>query len=362
MSRIVMLADLDYFYAQVEERKDPSLKRRPVVVCVYSGRTEESGVVATANYIARAYGIKSGIPIVLAKKKLTGTDAAFIRMDHDLYKRASDKVMGILKENSGEFEQVGIDEAYIDVSNKVASFSEAADLARKIKAEIKEKESLTLSIGIGTNKVIAKIASDVNKPDGLTVVEVGESEKFLSGLPVGKLPGIGKKTTERMGELGIKTIGELAAYDQKTLVKEFGNALGNYFHKASNGEDEEPVQEKGESESISRIATLKRDTNNMVEVVEFSYRLCDEVIAKVRARGVIFKTVGIIAITTGLSIKMRNKSLSSPTDDLQLMKRTVKELFESHLEGNRQELRRVGVHVSGFKKREEGQSQLTGFM
>lgn len=357
-----MLADLDYFYAQVEERRNPSLRGRPVVVCVYSGRTEESGVVATANYAARSYGVRSGIPIAVAKKKLAGKDAVFIKMDHDYYKEVSAKVMEIIKRNSGEFEQVGIDEAYIEVSEKASSFSEATELARRIKAEVKEKESLTLSIGIGTNKVIAKIASEIHKPDGLTVIEDADSKKFLAALPVDKLPGVGKKTSERMSELGINRIGDLAAYDKKALVKEFGHALGNYFHKASNGEDESPVLERGESESISRIATLKVDTKNVADVVDFAYELCNDVIAKVRARGVLFKTVGIIAITTSLSIKIRNKSLSSPTDDLQIMKRTVKELFEMQMKASRQELRRVGVNVSGFKKREEGQSQLTGFM
>jgi DNA polymerase IV (DinB-like DNA polymerase) len=113
-----MLVDLDYFYAQVEERRDPSIKDKPVVVCVYSGRTEESGVVATANYIARKYGVNSGIPIVLAKKRLDGVDSVFIRMDHDYYKQVSDRIMVILKSGSDSFEQMGIDEAYLDISQR----------------------------------------------------------------------------------------------------------------------------------------------------------------------------------------------------------------------------------------------------
>ncbi len=362
MGRIVMLADLDYFYAQVEERRNPSLRGKPVVVCVYSGRTEDSGVVATANYLARDYGVRSGIPISLAKKRLAGIDARFLPMDHDFYKQASDRVMAILKRNADGFEQVGIDEAYLDVSARAASFPEAAALATRIKAEVRESEALTLSIGVGSNKVVAKIASDIKKPDGLTVVENKDTKAFLSPLLVDKLVGVGKKTSERMGQLGIRTIGDLAAFDRSALVEEFGRALGIYFHKASNGEDEEPVHERGESESISRIATLKEDTKDLAKVLEVAYKLCDEVMVKVRERGLLFRRVGIIAITTGLAIRMKDKSLTAPTDDLQLMRRAVKELLERHLEGDRQELRRVGVHVSGLAKRMEGQSQLTGFL
>jgi len=201
VGRIVMLADLDYFYAQVEERRDPSLIGRPVVVCVYSGRTEESGVVATANYSARGYGVRSGIPIALAKKRLAGTDARFLPMEHERYKQVSERVMAILKRNADEFEQVGIDEAYLDVSGRVANFQEAERLARKIKDEVWGSESLTLSIGVGSNKVIAKIAADMNKPNGLTVVDDKDSKAFLSPLPVESLVGVGKKTADRMGNL-----------------------------------------------------------------------------------------------------------------------------------------------------------------
>jgi len=362
VGRIVMLADLDYFYAQVEERRDPSLIGRPVVVCVYSGRTEDSGVVATANYVARGYGAKSGIPISLAKKRLAGTNAKFLPMDHDFYKQASDRVMAILKRNADEFEQVSIDEAYLDVSARATGFQEATTLARGIKDEVRASESLTLSIGVGPNKVIAKIASEMKKPDGLTIVKDGDTKAFLSPLPVERLVGIGKKTSERMGEMGIRTIGELAAFDQAVLVKEFGRALGAYFHKASNGEDEEPVHERGEKESISRIVTLKEDTKNPEKILDAAYRLCEETMVKVRDRRLLFRRVGIIAITTDLTIRMRDKSLTAPTDDLQIMKRTVRELLERYLAGNRQELRRVGVHVSGLVRRTEGQSQLTGFL
>ncbi len=362
VGRIVMLADLDYFYAQVEERRDRSLIGRPVVVCVYSGRTEESGVVATANYSARGYGVRSGIPIALAKKRLLGTEARFLPMDHEFYKQVSERVMAILKRNVDGFEQVGIDEAYLDVSNRVANFQEAEKLARKIKDEVWGSESLTLSIGVGPNKVIAKIAADINKPNGLTVVDEEDSKAFLSPLPVESLVGVGRKTAERMGQLGIRTVGELAAFDETTLINEFGRALGAYFHRAANGEDEEAVQERGENESISRMVTLKEDTNDPKKVLEAAYMLCEDVVSKARERGLLFRRVGIIAVTTDLTIRMREKSLTAPTDDMQTVKRAVKEILEKHLGGNRQELRRVGVHISGFVRRMKGQSQLTTFI
>ena len=360
-ARVIMLADLDYFYAQVEERKNPSLIGKPVVVCVYSGRTEDSGVVATANYAARKYGVKSGIPITLAKKRLLGIEAVFIAMNHDFYKEVSDRVMAILRDNADNFEQVGIDEAYLDVSQRT-DFSGAEKLAMKIKDDVKKKEGLTISIGVGTNKVLAKIASDMKKPDGLTIVRPGESKEFLAPLLVDKLLGVGVKTVERMESLGIKTIGDLASYDQGKLAEVFGKNLATYFHCASNGIYEEVVQERGERESISRIATLKEDTRDLKAILEKTDKLCEEVNARVQQSGLTYRSVGIVVVTKSLGIRMRTKSLSGPTNDVMLMKKVVKELLQKYLEESSIEVRRIGVHVSNFTKKEKEQSQLTSFL
>jgi len=361
-ARVIMLVDLDYFFAQCEERRNPSLKDKPVVVCVYSGRSEDSGAVSTANYIARKYGVTSGIPIFLAKKKLK-KDAVFLPMDHEFYEEVSGKIMRILRSHADFFEQVGIDEAYLDVSQKVkGSFEEAKELAQKIKEEVKAQQKLTCSIGIGPNKLVAKIAADIQKPDGLTIVKHEQVESFLSPLPVSRLIGVGRKTKKKMQTLGIRTIGDLAKYDVQRLIEVFGKKLGIYFHNASIGVDDEPVQERGEVESISRISTLKGDTRDLKIILEKANQLCDEVHAKLVQRELGFKSVGIVAVMTDMSVRSRSRTFENPTNELEVFKKIVKELFEKFLNESELEARRVGVKVSNFVKEQERQKQITNFI
>jgi len=361
-NRVVMLVDLDYFFAQCEERRNPSIKDKPVVVCVYSGRSEDSGAVSTANYIARKYGVKSGISIFLAKRKLKDQDAIFLPLDRDFYEQISEEIMGVLRSYADLFEQVGIDEAYLDVSQKVkGSFEEAEELAKKIKGEVKTEQKLTCSIGVGPNKLIAKIASSSQKPDGLTVVKPEQVESFLSQLPVNRLIGVGRKTTEKMHDLGINTVGDLAKYDVRKLNEVFGENLGAYFHNASVGTDDEPVQERGEVESVSRIFTLKKDTKDLATILEKVNPLCDDVHERLMQRGLNFKTVGIVAVMTDLSIHSRSRTLETPTNKLDAVKETARELFERFLKESELEVRRVGVKVSNLVE-QETQRQITDFV
>jgi len=362
-SRVIMLVDLDYFYAQCEEKRNPVIKDKPVVVCMYSGRTEDSGAVATANYVARKYGVKSGIPIFLAKKKLEGVDSVFLPVDFELYERVSDDVMAILKAYADRFEQVGIDEAYLDVSQKVSGdFDAARELALRIKSDLKAHEGITGSIGTGPNKLIAKIASDVRKPDGLTVIKPEMVEGFLFSLPVDRLLGVGKKTVEKMQALGIGTIGDLARFDVQRLGEVFGKSLGTYFHFAASGVDDEPVQERGETESISRIATLKENTREMQAIVKKTDELCEDVHVSLLQREYSFKSVGIYAVLADMSVHNRSKTLETPTSDLEVLKGVVRELFERLLDQSELEVRRVGVRISGFAQAQKSQKSLTDFI
>src|SRR5512139_1104717 len=230
-SRVVMLVDLDYFFAQCEELRNPALKGKPVVIGMYSGRTAESGAVSTANYAARALGVRSGMPLFQARHKLEGFDSVFLPVDYDYYEQVSDRLMGIFRGHGDTFEQVGIDEAYLDVTAKSQdSFNQAKALGLQMKAEVKKMVGVTFSVGIAPNKLVAKIACDAQKPDGLTVVELSELKVFLDPLPVDRLLGVGKKTSSKMIELGIESIGDLAAFDVQKLVEIFGKTLGVYFH------------------------------------------------------------------------------------------------------------------------------------
>ncbi len=361
-TRVVMLVDFDYFFAQCEELRNPALKDKPVVVGVYSGRTEDSGAVSTANYVARKYKVKSGIPLYLAKRRLEGTEAVFLPVDYEFYEQISDKIMRALRSYADSFEQVGIDEAYLDVTQKTqGNFEAANDLAEKMKSDIKNQVGITFSVGVGPNKLVAKIAADSQKPDGLTIVRLEEAERFLSPLPVNRLVGVGRKTAAKMAELGMKTIGDLARYNVQKLMELFGKNLGVYFHNAANGVDNEAVQETGEAESISRISTLKENTRDLSVVLEKCNQLIEDIHKELVQRNISFKNVGIIAIMTNLSVRSRSKTLETSTSDIEALRRTVRELFEKFLSESELEIRRVGVKIAHFVKEEAEQKQLTSF-
>jgi len=362
-ARIVMLVDLDYFFAQCEELRNPSLKDKPVVVCVYSGRSQESGAVSTANYVARKYGVRSGMPIYLAKKKLENVDAAFLPVDDQYYGEISEKVMTTLRSYADEFEQAGIDEAYLDVTNRAqGSFLNAEKFAKEMKSELRNKLKLTCSIGVAPNKLVAKIAADQKKPDGLTVVTPNQLKEFLAPLPVDRLIGVGTKTVEKMRSLGVSRIDDLARYDVQKLIDVLGRTSGTYFHNAALGIDNEPVREKGEAESISRIATLKQDTTDLTTIIEKADQLCNEIHGRISDEKLTFKTVGIIAITTDMNLHTRSKTLDNPSSSLELMKKTAAELFKKLQEETELEARRIGVKVSNLMHIEENQKQITSFL
>jgi len=361
-NRVVMLADFDYFFAQCEELRNPAIKDKPVVVGVYSGRTEESGAVSTSNYIARKYDVKSGMPIFLAKRKLEGTDAIFFKVDHEYYDQISDRIMKIFRSYPSSLEQVSVDEAYLDVTEQVeGSFEKAREYAQKIKADIKTQVGISFSIGVGPNKLVAKIACDSQKPNGLTIVKPEEAKAFLAPLAVDRLLGVGKKTMVRMDQMGIKTIGDLAKYDCPRLIEVFGKSLGLYFHNAANAIDNEPVVEQGEAESISRIGTLKQDTRDLAFILQKTDELTEYVFKDLIERNLSFKLVSIYLVMVDLSSKTRSVTLDQPSKDKETITRNVKSLFEKFLGESTLEIRRVGVKISGFHKEEPHQRSLTLF-
>jgi DNA polymerase IV (DinB-like DNA polymerase) len=357
-----MLADFDYFFAQCEELRNPSIKDKPVVVGVYSGRTEESGAVSTSNYIARKYGIKSGMPLFLAKRKLEGIESVFFKVDHEYYDQISDRIMQILQIYATSLEQVSIDEAYLDVTEQVeSSFEKAKDYAQKIKTDVKNQVGISFTIGVGPNKLVAKIACDSQKPDGLTIVKPQEARTFLEPLEVDRLLGVGKKTFVRMEQMGIKTIGDLTKYDCQRLIEVFGKVMGIYFHNAANAVDNEPVREQGEAESISRIGTLKQDTRDLEFILQKTDELTVDVYQEISEKNLSFKQVAIYVVMTDLSSKSRSVTLEQPGKDKETITRNVRSLFEKYLSESTLEMRRVGVKVSGFSREEPRQKQLTSF-
>jgi DNA polymerase IV (DinB-like DNA polymerase) len=361
--RVVMHLDLDYFYAQCEENANPTIRGKPVVVCVYSGRTVESGAVSTSNYLARKYGVKAGIPIVHARKLLESVDAAFLPMNRPYYEQVSARVMEILRAYGGAYEKMSIDEAFLDISERThLSYDSARDTAREIKNQLFTEEHITCSVGVAPNKVVAKIASDQTKPDGLTVVKPEEVTGFLSPLPVGRSPGVGERAEERLTQLNVSTIAELSALNPTVLVEIFGKSLGSYLYRASRGENDEPVKEREQPTQFSRIATLKQNTRKLEEILPLIDELATSVAERLKTNGMTCKSVAIIAILTDLSMHSKSRTLESSTPDGSLIKSSLKQLIEELLQSLPDAvLRRVGVRVSDLMK-PTGQTDISKFL
>ncbi len=361
MDRVIGHVDLDYFYAQVEEVENPSIKDKPVLVCVFSGRTEDSGVVGTANYPARELGIGSGMPIALAKRRLEGTDAVLIPMHHEKYEAVSEKVMDIVRERVDVLEQTGIDEAFFEVTKASAGdYSNARSLAVEIRKAILASEGLTASIGLGRSRIVAKMASDSAKPNGLAVVAPGETEGFLDPLPVIKLYGVGPKTAQALAEIGVRTIGDLAAIEAAKLEKRFGVKTAVYLHEAATGTDDEPVAERQGATQFSRIITLKMDTRDADQVLDELTPALDDLRSRLLSKGVSFRTLSAMGILTDLTIKTRSRTYEVPIDDLSACRDDMQGLLRDLTGSASKELRRAGIRVSSLSTRAD-QTSLTQF-
>ena len=362
MPRVIGHIDFDYFYAQVEEVEKPSLKARPVIVCVFSGRTEDSGVVSTANYKARAFGVHSGMPIVQAKKKLEGQNPEVIRMDHEKYEIISGRIMDDLGRMVDALEPTGIDEAFFDVTDSTGGdFDRARRSAESIKEVVMKNEHLTCSIGVGRSKVVAKLGSDMAKPGGLMVVSPDATESFLAPLDASRLYGVGPKTTSSLEEMGIRTVRELAKADPSELERRFGRKFGAYLVAAASGSDADPVVAGLEPTQFSRIVTLRRDTRDAKEVSEQLSEGMQYIHGKLSQSGKSFKTITVIGILTDLSTKTRSKTFETAVSDLSLIRGTVPTLFDELSRTIGREFKRAGVRVSGLENIED-QTSLSEFL
>jgi DNA polymerase IV (archaeal DinB-like DNA polymerase) len=347
--RVIGHLDLDYFYAQVEEVEAPSLKQRPVIVCVFSGRTDESGVVSTSNYKAREFGVHSGMPIALAKKKLEGRDPAIIKMNHEKYEAVSERIMESLEQMVDVLEPTGIDEAFFDLSRSTeGDFGKARETAKAMKASIFNDEHLTCSVGLGRSKVVAKLCSDFSKPNGLTVVSPAETIGFLEPLPVTKLYGVGPKTASTLEEMSVKTVGELAKVPTSELERRFGRKFGVYLSEAATGTDGDPVVAGLERSQYSRIVTLRRNTKDPREAFEQLSNGIEYVHGKLVASGKLFRTVTAIGIFSDLSTRTKSKSFEAPINGITVLRDTALSLFQDLSKSTEKDYRRVGVRVSGL--------------
>lgn len=347
--RIIMHLDMDHFFTAIEEREHPELKGKPVIVGADPKEGKGRGVVQACNYEARKFGVRSAMPISRAWK-LCPT-AVYLRPNYDLYVRVSNEIMDILRGFSDKFEQWSIDEAFLDATSKVKDYVEAQSLALRIKDSIYEKQKLTCSIGIGPNKLVAKIASDYKKPNGLTTVKEEEAERFLTPLPVRKLLWVGRKTERRLLDLGIRTIGDLARSDPALLAQNFG-AMGTRFHSTAHGVDESEVEERTEIKSVSRDTTFEEDTSDREFVLDVLDQLSEDIIKDVDSHGYFFKTVTIRVRYENFETHTHGRTLPAVTHSLKDLRKAAGELMRGYLVPDRR-IRLVGLRVSNLTSLKE---------
>ena len=320
--------------------------------------------MSTANYIARSLGVRSGMPIYQAKRILRDhSEAVFPGVDHPYYSEISDRIMELLRTRSDLLEQTSVDEAYLDVTTRVAAdLEQGKELASEIKQCIFRQEELTCSVGIAPNKLIAKMAADSKKPDGLTLIKPEDVHSFLSPLPVGRLYGVGIKTEAKLKELNINTIGELAQFSALELSELFGRNQATYLHSAALGIDEEIVATNYERKQIGRIVTLKENTRNPENILPVLENLAEDLHRSARSEGVRFRSVGVTAIMEDLSTHTKSKTLPIEAESRQEIIDVSQELLPlllSEIPGLM--IRRIGLRLSGLSKI-SGQTPLTDFL
>ncbi len=354
MKRIIAHLDMDSFFASVEERDKPRLAGLPIVVGADPEEGKGRGVVSTANYSARAYGIHSAMPITKAWQlsetaRRDGKPAAvFITPNFSRYESTSRRIIEIVQKYVSIVETASIDEFYLELT-AFGSFPKAEELCREIKKEIFKKEKLTASVGIGPNKLIAKIASDYKKPDGFTVVREEDAEAFLEPLPIRKIPGIGPKTELLLLEQGIKTIRDLRKISKEDLRDAFGKA-GEWMYEKSRGRDDAAILTEREAKSIGEQETFARDTNDVAFITDRLRALCKSVFSTFEKSGFThFKTIALIVRFHDFETKTRAHTLKEKSSSAAILEFEAMKLllpfFDKRENPNKKLIRLIGARI-----------------
>jgi DNA polymerase-4 len=342
--RTIMHIDLDAFFVSVEQASNPELRGKSVVV---GGKPDRRGVVATASYEARAFGLHSGMPLATAARLCP--HAIFIEGNYHRYAEVSKKFMAILADFSPFLEPMGLDEAYMDVTGFESLHNSISQMALKIKQRVKNELGIVASVGIASCKVVAKVASDESKPDGLIDVPPGGEAVFLAPLAIRKLPGVGKKTEQVLMGLGIRTIGQLARMPQHALTSRFG-VFGDMLHRNANGIDNSIVTPPEEAKSISRETTFEEDTHDNVLLAGTMRYLAERVGADLRELGKQAKCVSIKVRYADFTTITRQRTLPQLTDVDQTIFQTGNDLMQKAVTADRQAIRLIGIGVSNLSE------------
>jgi len=340
--KIIFCVDLDAFFASVEESLNPSLKGKPLIIG--NSPLEGRGVVSTCNYEARKYGIKSGMSITKAYRLCPF--AIFLHPRFEVYESISKKIMSFLRSVTSKFEQVSIDEAFLDVTEKVNGWEEAKKLAKRIKEFIHKNFRITCSVGISFNKLLAKLACQKCKPNGIKIVKASNVKKFLKDLKVEELPGIGKRTAKELKRVGIRKVEDVWKFEPRELQKLFGN-FGLELYALSQGKGEDEVYETNEFKSLGREITLSEDTLDRVTLFSILQILARDVAEEVKNQNLLFKTITLKIKTKNFKIHTRSATLKTFSDSSQHIFSICKKFLEEFLE-REIPIRLVGIRVSRF--------------
>jgi len=348
--RKIIHIDMDAFFASVEQLDNPELKGKPVAV----GGSGERHVVAAASYEARKFGVRSAMPSVIAKRLCP--DLIFVKHHFERYEEVSSQVFEILREYSDLVEPLSIDEAFIDVTEDKKKIGSATVIAKKIKKEIKEKTGLTASAGVSFNKFLAKIASDIKKPDGLFLITPEDAEKFIEELPVEKFYGIGKVTSEKMHKLGIHNGSDLKKWDLEALIRNFGK-VGHFYYEIARGIDDRPVETESERKSVGTELTYEKDLTSRFEIIAELYKVEKELMERLDHAETTGRTITVKVKFSDFRQITRSKTLHNYIRDFDTLHREVTEIRKTmKLEGTR--IRLLGVTISNLESDDNEERQL----
>ncbi len=345
--RAILHCDLDAFYASVEQRDHPEYRGKPVIV---GGGPNDRGVVSAASYEARAFGVRSAMPLRTAGRLCP--HGIFVPGDHEGYAVASDAVMALFAERTPLVQPISLDEAFLDVTATEHLFGGAVAIARQLKRDVRERLGLVLSVGVATNKLCAKIGSDLRKPDGLVIVEPGGEAAFLAPLELQRLWGVGPKTRELLESWGLRTIGDLAASDVAVLEARLGEH-GRSIWERAHGVDDDTVEPDMAPKSVGHEYTFDRDTMDATVVESMLLRLAEGVGKRLRAHELRGRTITLKLRVAPFETRSRQRTIADPTDDDLLIYKSARQLLRAALADDREQgraspVRLVGVSVSGL--------------
>ncbi len=343
-SRFVLHVDMDSFYASAEVQRNQGLVGKPIIVGADPRGGKGRGVVVTCNYLARNFGVRSGMPISQAWTLCpTGI---YLRPDFDYYELLSTNVMAIIRRFAGKFEQVSIDEAFLDVSTQVKTLQEAELLVGNLRRELKERIGLTCSVGIAENKSAAKIASELNKPDSVTLVPRGRTKEFLAPLPITRIAGVGRKTGLLLRNLGIATIGDLQKTDEAQLRRRLGRAA-LWLTRVANGLEQDEIREQA-VKSLSTERTFEEDTSDWREIERTIEVMASELHSRAKHASLSFRKVGIKIRFQGFETHTRETKLPASTQEEAIIRREAFALL-SQFKSGKKKVRLVGLRVSDLR-------------